>query len=215
VIDITSQIDAIQREVATKAAEGGEVVSALLRRHYDAPVEDVWDAVTDPNRMKRWFLPVSGDLREGGSFQLEGNAGGRILRCEPPRLLRATFGDESSLVEVRLAPDGDGATTLELEHTVPLAFAGSGAGALYVGPGWDGTLMALGRFLAGDVADDPAAAASSPEGLAFSRQSVRAWTATIEASGTAGPDDIATAVEASLAQFVPDTGDGGDHNGHA
>jgi uncharacterized protein YndB with AHSA1/START domain len=214
VIDITTQIDAIQREVATKPAEGGEVVSALLRRHYDAPVEDVWDAVTDPNRVKRWFLPVSGDLREGGNFQLEGNAAGRILRCEPPRLLRATFGDESSLVEVRLTPDGDGGTTLELEHTVPLVFAGSEAGALYVGPGWDGTLMALGGFLAGDVAADPAAAASSPEGKEFSRQSVHAWTATIEASGTAGADDVAAAVEASLAQFAPETGDAGDQDGH-
>jgi uncharacterized protein YndB with AHSA1/START domain len=213
VIDITTQIGAIHREVATKPAEGGEVVSAMLRRHYDAPIEDVWDAVTDPDRVQRWFLPVSGDLREGGSFQLEGNAGGRILRCDPPRLLRATFGDESSLVELRLTTDGD-ATTLELEHTVPLAFAGSGAGALYVGPGWDGTLMALGRFLAGDAAPAGAAAEGSPEGLEFSRQSVQAWTAAIEASGTAGPGDIAAAVDASLAQFAPDPGDAGDHNGH-
>jgi uncharacterized protein YndB with AHSA1/START domain len=214
VIDITTQIGAIHREVATKPAEGGEVVSALLRRHYDAPIEDVWDAVTDPERVKRWFLPVSGDLREGGDFQLEGNAGGRILRCDPPRLLRATFGGETSHVEVRLTTDGDAATTLELEHTVPLAFAGSGAGALYVGPGWDGTLMALGRFLAGDDAHDRGAAEGSPEGLEFSRQSVQAWTAAIEASGTAGPDDLAAAVEASLAQFAPDPGDAGDHNGH-
>jgi len=214
VIDITTQIGAIHREVATKPAEGGEVVSALLRRHYDAPIEDVWDAVTDPARVKRWFLPVSGDLREGGDFQLEGNAGGRILRCDPPRLLRATFGGETSRVEVRLTTDGDAATTLELEHTVPLAFAGSGAGALYVGPGWDGTLMALGRFLAGDHAHDPGAAEGSPEGLEFSRQSVQAWTAAIEASGTAAPDDIAAAVEASLAQFAPDPGDSGDRNGH-
>ena len=47
-------------------------MSALLRRHYDAPVEDVWDAVTDPNRMKRWLLPVSGDLREGDSLTITG-----------------------------------------------------------------------------------------------------------------------------------------------
>ena len=51
----------------------------LLRRRYDAAVEDIWDAFTDPDRMKRWFLPVTGDLRVGGCFQLEGNAGGDIL----------------------------------------------------------------------------------------------------------------------------------------
>ena len=59
----------------------------MLRRRYDAAIEDVWDAVTDPDRLKRWFLPISGDLRVGGTFQLEGNAGGEILSCEPPRLL--------------------------------------------------------------------------------------------------------------------------------
>lgn len=214
-IDISTQIGAIHREVGSRSAESGEVVSVLLRRGYDQPVEDVWDAVTDPDRIKRWFMPISGDLREGGDFQLEGNAGGRILRCEPPRLLRATFGGETSVVELRLTPDGNGATTFELEHTVPIEMAGSGAGALYVGPGWDGALMGLGLFLAGRVADDPVAAASSPEAQEFSRHSVQAWTAAIEASGTAAPDDIAAAVEASLAQFAPDVGDTSDRNGQA
>ena len=206
-IDTIAQIGAIQREVATRPAESGEVVSVLLRRVYQASVEDVWDALTDPDRIRRWFMPISGDLREGGDFQLEGNAGGRILRCEPPRLLRATFGGDESFVELRLAPDGDDGTALELEHTVPLAFAGSGAGALYVGPGWDGAFRALGLFLDGHVADDPVAAASSSEAIEFSRQSVDAWTDAIAGSGTAGPEEIAAAREASLAQFAPDSGE--------
>jgi len=209
VIDISNEIDAIHREVGRRSAESGEVVTVLLRRDYDAPVEDVWDAITDPERIKRWFMPVSGDLREGGDFQLEGNAGGRILRCDPPRLLRATFGGETSIVELRFTPDGDGATSFELEHTVPIEMAGSGAGALYVGPGWDGALLGLGLYLAGKAADDPVAAASSPEAQAFSRDSVHAWTAAIEASGTAAPEEIAAAVEASLSQFAPDTADAG------
>jgi uncharacterized protein YndB with AHSA1/START domain len=214
VIDITDQIKAIHREVGRQSVESGEVVGVLLRRQYSAPVEDVWDALTDPDRIKRWFMPVSGDLREGGDFQLEGNAGGRILRCERPRLLRVTFGGETSVVELRLAPEGAGTTALELEHTVPIELAGSGAGALYVGPGWDGALMALGLFLAGEIVDDPRAAANSPEAQEFSRQSVHEWTAVVEASGTAGPDDIAAAVEVSLAQFAPGSGDAPGPNGH-
>jgi uncharacterized protein YndB with AHSA1/START domain len=215
VIDIVNQIDAIQRDVATRPAESGEVVSVMLRREYDAPVDDVWDAITDPDRIKRWFMPVSGDLREGGDFQLEGNAGGRILRCDPPSLLRATFGGETSIVELRLIPNGEGATKFELEHTVPIEMAGSSAGALYVGPGWDGAFMALGMFLDGNVIDDPVAAASSPEAQQFSRESAQAWTAAIQASGTAGPEEIAAAVEASLAQFAPDTGDSAEQNDRA
>jgi uncharacterized protein YndB with AHSA1/START domain len=203
-IDTTSQIDAIRRSVTRQPSDAGEVVSVLLRRHYRASAQDVWDAIADPNRMKRWFLPVSGNLREGGDFQLEGNAGGRILRCDPPRLLRVTFGSETSIVEVRLTPTGDEETSLELEHTVPIALAGSGAGALYVGPGWDGTVMALGLYTAGVITDDPVAAASSPEALEFSRQSVVAWTAAIRESGTADGEEIDAAIAASMAQFAPD-----------
>lgn len=208
-IDIPSQLAAIYREVGERPLDsGGEGVGVLLRRSYPAAIEDVWDAVTDPARMKRWFLPVSGDLRVGGTFQLEGNASGEILSCEPPRLLRVTFGGPTSVVELRLSANGDAETTLELEHTVPMEIAQSTAGALYVGPGWDGALMGLDLFLRGEVADDPVAAASSPEAQEFSKQSVHAWTAAVESSGTAGSDEIAAATAASLAQFAPDADDG-------
>jgi uncharacterized protein YndB with AHSA1/START domain len=85
-IDIASQLNAIHRQVEQQfPADGsGERVSVLLRRGYDASIDDVWDAVTQPDRIKRWLMPISGELRVGGSFQLEGNAGGEILTCEPP-----------------------------------------------------------------------------------------------------------------------------------
>jgi len=204
-IDIANQLNAIHRQVERQpTADGaGERVSVLLRRSYDTTAQDVWDAVTDPDRMKRWFLPVSGDLRVGGSFQLEGNAGGEILACEPPRLLRVTFGDPNSIVELRLTAQGDGDTVLELEHTVPIEIAQSGAGALWVGPGWDGALLGLGLFLRGEAVGDPVAAANSPEAQAFSRESVHAWAAVVEDSGTATAEQLAAATEVSLAQFAP------------
>ena len=48
-IDIASQLKAIHRQVERKlpADASGEVVSILLRHSYDAPIGDVWDAVTD------------------------------------------------------------------------------------------------------------------------------------------------------------------------
>jgi uncharacterized protein YndB with AHSA1/START domain len=206
IIDIASQINAIDRKVERlPAADGvGERVSVVMRRGYDAPIGDVWDAVTQPDRIKRWLMPISGELRVGGSFQLEGNAGGEILTCEPPSLLRVTFGGPASIVELRLTPQGDGETVLELEHTVPIEMAQSGAGALYVGPGWDGALMGLGLFLCGDAVGDPVAAANSTEAREFSRQSVSAWAAVVEHSGTATPEQLAAATEVSLAQFAPD-----------
>ncbi|MGH2586378.1 MAG: SRPBCC family protein [Dehalococcoidia bacterium] len=203
-IDIAGQIKAIHRQVGRQTTASGEDVCVLLQRTYEAAIEDVWDALTDPDRVKRWFLPVSGDLRAGGSFQLEGNAGGEILACEPPRLLKVTFGGPTSIVELRLSSNGDSDTLLELEHTVPIEMAGSGAGALYVGPGWDGAFMALGLFLAGEISDDPVAAGNSPEGQEFSMQSVHVWANVVESSGTATADDIAAATDVSLAQFAPD-----------
>jgi uncharacterized protein YndB with AHSA1/START domain len=203
-IDIANQLKAIHRRVDKRTTDGEELVGLLLQRRYDAAVEDVWDALTEPVRLKRWFLPISGDLKVGGQFQLEGNAGGEILRCEPPRLLKVTFGGPASLVELRLTSSGDDATELELEHTVPLEIAGSGAGALYPGPGWDGALLGLDLYLRGEAPDDPVAAANSLEIQEFSSQSVHAWVAAIEASGTANAEEIAAATEVSLAQFAPD-----------
>src|SRR5262249_55998757 len=93
---------------------GGGSRTVLLRRAFPAPVEDVWDACTTAERIGRWLMPVSGDLRLGGRYQLHGNAGGEVLRCEPPKLLRVTWGmgdGPASEVEVRLSP-GEGAETI-------------------------------------------------------------------------------------------------------
>jgi uncharacterized protein YndB with AHSA1/START domain len=203
-IDIQGQIDAIDREVIRREGEDGEEVAVQISRIYDSAIEDVWQALTDPERVKRWFMPLTGDLRPGGTFQLEANAGGDILECEAPSRLRVTFGGPTSLVELRLTPDGDSRTVLELEHTVPIEMAQSGAGALFVGPGWDGGFVALDLYLRGQVADDPVAAASSPEALELSRHAVDVWTDVVRDSGTATPDEIEAALQMSLAQFAPE-----------
>lgn len=204
-IEINGQLNAIQREVRRCPVASGEGIGVLVRREYDAPIGEVWAALTDPDRLKHWFLPVSGELRVGGTFQTEGNAGGEILRCEAPRLLRVTWGGETSVVELRLAPTSDIATTLELDHTVPIEMAGSGAGALFVGPGWDSVLMALGLYLGGEMGADPIAAANSPEMQEFSRQSVHAWVEAIEASDTATAEEIAAMSAMVMEQWAPNS----------
>ena len=90
-IDVIQQIEAIQREVGTGTIPAGEGRSIRLRRRYEAPIQDVWDALTDPDRISRWFLPVSGDFRLGGRYQFEGQAGGEILACERPNRLKVTW----------------------------------------------------------------------------------------------------------------------------
>jgi uncharacterized protein YndB with AHSA1/START domain len=178
------------REVGRRRIAAGEARTAVIRRSYDAPIEDVWDACTDPDRLNRWFLQVSGDLRVGGTFELSANASGEILRCEPPRLLRVTwaYGDRPvDEVELRLTPGEDGQTVLEIEHATVselVPWEGELVDVIPgVGSGWELPLTyALTRYLRGELPDTPATEWYEPsaEDAELVNRSVEAWTALLE-----------------------------------
>jgi hypothetical protein len=113
VIDVDMAINAVRREVGGRVLAAGEASVVTLSRSYPAEIADVWDACTNPERIARWFLPVSGELRVGGRYQLKGNAGGTITHCDPPHGFDATWemGDEVSWIELRLAAEGNGQTS--------------------------------------------------------------------------------------------------------
>jgi uncharacterized protein YndB with AHSA1/START domain len=203
VIDILEHINAVQREVSRT----GETVTVRMRRTYQAEPEELWDALTDPERMRRWFWPVTGDFKVGGTFQLQDNAGGEVLECEPPERFKVTFGGPTSLLELRLRPGSGASTELELEHSMGEAPAPGGSGALWVGPGWDGGILALALYISGDLPEgtDPVAMADSPEVIKFNEQSVRSWIEAVRASGTTSEDDLADAAKISMDQFAPGT----------
>jgi uncharacterized protein YndB with AHSA1/START domain len=210
-IDIPGEINAMQREVANRPFGSGDGRTVLIRRAYDAPIEEVWDAVTNPDRIKRWFLPVSGDLRLGGSYQLQGNAHGEILRCEPPRLLKVTwiFGESTSEVEVRLSA-GDNGTAFELAHALPLDDHWGQFGPGAVGVGWDLTMLGLGLHLRGGMIDDPEAWVRSAEAREFMTLSSRSWGTAHQGSGVS-PEEASAAEKATLQAYVgeePGPGDG-------
>jgi uncharacterized protein YndB with AHSA1/START domain len=181
--------------------DGREAKVAVARRTYEAPIEDLWDALTNPERLPRWFLPVSGDLRVGGRYQTQGNAGGVVERCERPDLLALTweFGGEVTWLELRLTEAGTDLTVLELAHTAyvdPDRWAEFGPGA--VGIGWDLALNGLALHLRTGEALDPGEAEAwsmSAEGVEFITGASSAWTrAAVE-----GGDD-AVAAEAAGAR---------------
>src|SRR3569833_4560300 len=93
----------------------------VATRTYDTDIDDLWDALTNGERIPRWFLPISGDLRLGGHFQFQGNAGGEILRCEKPTLLSVTWGSAPMVtwLTLHLTKQGDGAEH-RLEHTADI-----------------------------------------------------------------------------------------------
>jgi uncharacterized protein YndB with AHSA1/START domain len=213
-IDIFREIEAVQREVGSGRIAAGEGRAVRLRRTYDAPIDDVWDALTNPERIGRWFLPISGDYRLGGRYQFEGNAGGEILECERPRRLKVTwaYGEmlgeaDISEVEVRLSPSGDQATVFELEHTAIVPedrWAEYGPGA--VGVGWEMGLLGLALHLRGGSVGDPEAWQLSEEGRAYASRSSEGWGAANTAAG-ADPAAAARAVANTTAFYAPDPGD--------
>src|SRR5262249_15277024 len=149
-IDVTQQINAVRRQVGTRVLDAGEARTVTVSQSYAAAVEDVWDACTNPERIPRWFLPITGDLRAGGPSQLQGNAGGPIERRDPPRSFAATweFGGQVSWIEVRLMAEAGDRTRLVLEHVAHVddeQWAEFGPGA--VGIGWDMGFMGLAMHL--------------------------------------------------------------------
>lgn len=202
--DERDRVTAIERDVFGRTIGDQAEIGLRARIAYGASHQEVWSALTEPDRLRRWFPPVSGELRQGGAFQSEGNAGGTIRRCEPPRLLVVTWGDEASVVSLRLSPATGGATTVELEHTVPRDVTGNGAGVLFVGPGWDTALVGLDAYLKGQAPANPVAAATSRESQALARAATLAWAAAVERSGTATAEEVAAAQAAALSQWAPD-----------
>jgi uncharacterized protein YndB with AHSA1/START domain len=204
---LSNAIGAEFREVADREWDGKAAKAVVAARVYDTDPDDLWDALTNAERIPRWFSPVTGELKLGGRYQVQGNAGGTILRCEPARALDLTweFAGATSWVTLRLAPQGHG-TRLTLEHIFPATdlegphWLQFGPGA--VGVGWDLSFLGLGLHLMSGGAKmpetDPAWMVSD-EAKAFMRGSAGAWA---EAHIASGDDpDTARRMASETAKF--------------
>lgn len=182
------------RRIDNRVHLGQPAVVAVAVRSYDTHVTDLWDAVTRPERLVRWYSRVDGELKLGGRYHIHGNASGTITRCDRPEALDLTweFGGGTSWVTVRLEPQGERAR-LTLEHIAHRGGIGEdhlkkyGPGA--VGVGWDLSLHGLAlHFMDPSASVDHAAAEAwtlSEEGKAFARASGEAWG---QADAAAGED---------------------------
>jgi uncharacterized protein YndB with AHSA1/START domain len=192
-IDVRQQINDVRRTLGDRTLEAGEGRVQTISQLYDTGIDDMWTVVSSPDRIARWFLPVSGELKEGGSYQLEGNAGGTISKCDRPNGYDATweYGGMLSWIEVRLTPEGS-RTRFELHHIAPVPEDTSfwdqfGPGA--TGVGWDMGLIGLASYLADPSSTpDPAKMTTwheTPEGSEFIRAASDRWA---EAAITYGDD---------------------------
>lgn len=147
--DPIAHLGTVARSVESLERAGKPAKAVVASRVYATDAADLWSALTTPARLARWFAPVSGELREGGRYQIEGNASGTITECVEPRRIVLTweFADTVSWVEATLSPAAGG-TRLELRHIAHVdahwTQYGPGAG----GVGWDLSLLGLARHLA-------------------------------------------------------------------
>lgn len=143
--------------------------SLRIEDRFDTDIDDLWSAITDPQRLARWIGEFTGDFRVGGDFRAryygsEWTGSGHVEACDPPRYFRvrttedATDMDDTeeddtevdAVTEVTLAADGE-QTVLVLERRgMPLVqIAGYGAGTQL-------EVEQLRAFVTGSQPPDPA-----------------------------------------------------------
>ena len=206
-IPLADLVGAVTREVRTIERDGKPAHQVVATRIYDTDVDDCWDALTSAERIPRWFLPIEGELKLGGRYQLVGNAGGSIVTCEPPRQLGLTWEmmGQVSWVDVRLEVVAPERTRLTLEHTAHVDdqfWDQFGPGA--VGVGWDLGLLGLGEHLdTGEAVALEAAQgwASSDEGKRYHKLASDAWGEASIAAGT-DPEQARAAAERTTAFYT-------------
>jgi len=142
-----------------RSADGRGVVR--IEDRYDTDIDDLWSALSDPNRLARWYGQVEGELRPGGEFRLhvedaDSDFTGRVETCEPPRRLLVTVRetDESyqrgqgvppydEALEATLTADGDQIILVIEARGMPLDVIA------FYGAGWQIHAETLAAYIAG------------------------------------------------------------------
>ena len=205
-IDVDQQISAVRRTVGDRTLEAGEARVVTIGQSYDTDAADLWDACTNIERIPRWFLPITGDLRVGGRYRLDGNAHGTVLTCDPPREFTATWecGDDVSWIEVRILDEGTQRSRFELQHIAHVDDHWEQFGPGATGMGYDGALVGLTIHLSTGEAVEQSWGQqwmASPDGRRFTRESGEAWYAANVASG-ASPDWARAAADRCIAAYL-------------
>lgn len=117
---------------------------------YPTDIDDLWSALTEPERLARWIANVEGDLSLGGAFTARFTSSwegpGRVDVCEPPQRLLLTMNpgqDDETVIEASLNAEERGTRLVIEERGLPVAaLAAHGAG-------WQAHIEDLAAFLAG------------------------------------------------------------------
>lgn len=124
----------------------GELFTLDFERILDTDVDDLWQAVTDPERLARWMAPYTGELSLGGEWQALSDddtvwCRGTVSECEPPHRFVTSWhaiGEEPTVLSVIVDEVSEGAR-LRLHH--------EDLGSRDYAPGWQTYLEQLDDLL--------------------------------------------------------------------
>lgn len=204
--DVEKHLVAIDRSVSFLERDGKSASAVAISRTFDANLSDLWNAVTNPDRLPLWFTNVTGDLQLNGRYHVEGNASGTITDCKPQSHVALTweiFGD-ISWVELRFDSEAPNLTRLTLTHTSHISEHWDTYGPGATGVGWEMAFLGLALYLADRdhyKKPDETEFAHSLDGKAFITSSSNAWADAGIAAGT-DPDMAREAARQTTAFYT-------------
>lgn len=203
--NVEENLGAVDRSVSALQRDGQPAHAVVLARTYATTHEDLWDAVTSAERLPRWFLPITGNLELGGSYQLEGNASGRITACQPPSSYAITweFGGIVTWVDVAVSAEGPDYARFTITHTAHHSDHWDTFGPGATGVGFEMGLLGLHMHLTDpdQPRPDPMEFAMSPDGKALLTGSGHAWGEAAIAAG-ADPEPARAAAASTIAFYT-------------
>jgi len=127
-----------------------------LRRTFRVPIEELWSALTEPDRVRCWFAPAKIDPQVGGRIELEQPDGSKMMEgmirvFDPPRAFEYDWVSrhQTSIVRYELEPDGDGTRLTLTEHRLTDAAVHQRA------PGWHHNVERLEAYLERGTSQPP------------------------------------------------------------
>ncbi len=108
----------------------GEYATLAFERRLRHPIDEVWEAITNPEHLAQWYMTKARlEGRAGGSIDYvsgisQFHVTGKVMTWDPPRVYEHEWNvepmkylpqGERSVVRWELTPDGDG-TVLRLTH---------------------------------------------------------------------------------------------------
>jgi uncharacterized protein YndB with AHSA1/START domain len=154
----------MQRSFSKAKKQGDDRFDLMLTMPSAHSLDDIWGALTKPEKLAKWLGPVSGKLSKGGAYQIGSAVQGQISVCEPKRRLALTVvraGIEQAL-DITFATEGKGRAKHSVirlkisarQSDLPQAsWLTTGPAAL--GIGWEIICLSLAQYL-----DDPKSARS-------------------------------------------------------